>query len=110
MPNGGTLSVQTRRRVARHGNDLAEIVIADTGVGISRENLEKLFIPFFTTKEQGTGLGLAISQRIVQSHGGEIEAESLHGRGATFIVRLPMPEQDEQTVISSDGTEEFAPA
>jgi signal transduction histidine kinase len=88
---------------------MAEIVIADTGVGISREDLEKLFIPFFTTKEQGTGLGLAISQRIVQAHGGEIEAQSLHGRGATFIIRLPVPEEadDEEPVELDLPTEEI---
>jgi signal transduction histidine kinase len=107
MPEGGQLSVTTRRRQARHGNDMAEISIADTGVGISRDNLEKLFIPFFTTKEQGTGLGLAISQRIIQAHGGEIEAESLHGRGATFIVRLPIPEEAETESIR-EPTEELA--
>jgi len=109
MPEGGALSVQTRRRPARHGADMAEIVIVDSGVGISRENLDKLFIPFFTTKEQGTGLGLAISQRIVQAHGGEIEAQSLHGRGATFIIRLPVPEEaDEEEPAERDlPTEEI---
>jgi PAS domain S-box-containing protein len=67
------------------------IRIADTGEGISPENMSKLFTPFFTTKGvgKGTGLGLSISYGIVQKHGGMIEAASRPGEGAEFIIRLP---------------------
>ncbi len=66
-----------------------EVHVADTGPGISAKALDKLFIPFFTTKEKGTGLGLAISQRIVQSAGGRIEVRSSEGKGSTFTILLP---------------------
>jgi len=71
----------------RHG--AVEIHVRDTGPGIPASVRDNLFIPFFTTKESGTGLGLALCQRIVQHHGGHIEARSVEGEGATFIVRLP---------------------
>jgi two-component system NtrC family sensor kinase len=78
--NGGTLTIKTGVR-----NGGAEISFTDTGCGMTREQLSKLFTPFFTTKEtgKGTGLGLAISYGIIQSHSGEIEAESEIGRGST---------------------------
>jgi two-component system sensor histidine kinase FlrB len=67
-----------------------EIAVIDTGVGITAEDQDKLFVPFFTTRHDGTGLGLAISRRIVQAHGGELEVSSAPGRGSTFTVRLPL--------------------
>ncbi len=74
----------------------------DTGVGIAPENLEKLFIPFFTTKRAGTGLGLAICRRLVEAHGGEIAVQSQQGTGSTFTVRLPidLPEVDPDQTLS----------
>ncbi len=84
MPTGGVLTVTTRRR-----EDWVEIAVADTGSGITAENLNKLFVPFHTTRAGGTGLGLAISRRLVDAHGGEIQVSSEPGRGATFVVRLP---------------------
>jgi two-component system sensor histidine kinase PilS (NtrC family) len=65
-----------------------EIVVADTGSGISPENLERIFDPFFTTKPGGTGLGLATVHRIVESHGGSLHVDSRPGAGAEFRVRL----------------------
>jgi two-component system sensor histidine kinase HydH len=91
MPDGGTLTVITRRRTNRALEPVVEIAVGDTGVGISAEDMGKLFIPFFTTKPTGTGLGLAICQRIVQAHGGEMDVASTRGVGATFLVRLPLP-------------------
>jgi DNA topoisomerase VI subunit B len=69
----------------------------DDGVGISPENLRRVFDPFFTTKEggQGTGLGLTISYGIMDDHGGRVRVESRPGKGATFIVELPIVEGPE---------------
>jgi signal transduction histidine kinase len=87
----GTLEiVTTRRRRSRLGyGSFAEVRFRDSGVGIPRDKLKNLFIPFFTTKSRGTGLGLAISQRIVTQHGGTIEVRSSPGKGSTFSVFLP---------------------
>ena len=73
-----------------------EIMLSDNGPGISEENLKKIFLPFFTTKEvgRGTGLGLSICYGIIDEHGGKILAKSELGQGATFIVRLPLIKDD----------------
>jgi signal transduction histidine kinase len=88
LPQGGSISIRIRKR-----DDKICVVIADNGHGISRENLGRLFQPFFTTRsDQGTGLGLALSKKIVERHGGSIRVRScVHpGRnGTTFVVRLP---------------------
>jgi two-component system, NtrC family, sensor histidine kinase HydH len=86
MPEGGTLTVETRRIPA--GRQPVEIRVSDTGRGISPEALDRIFLPFFTTKSDGTGLGLAICHRIVTAHGGELHAQSRADGGATFLVRL----------------------
>ncbi len=70
--------------------DSIEAIVADDGPGIAEEDLNRLFIPFFTTKSHGTGLGLPLCDRVVRAHGGEIEVRSLPGRGTRFIVRLPV--------------------
>jgi len=67
-----------------------QVEIADNGCGISKENMEKIFEPFFSTKANGTGLGLAVSYGIVMNHKGDIRVLSEPGRGARFIVELPM--------------------
>jgi signal transduction histidine kinase len=94
MPDGGTLEIlTTRRRRSRLGyGQFAEVRFRDTGIGIPRDKLKKLFIPFYTTKQKGTGLGLAISHRIVNQHGGTIEVRSTLGQGSTFSVFLPAAE------------------
>jgi signal transduction histidine kinase len=88
---GGTLEIiTTRRRRSRLGyGSFSEVRFRDTGVGIERDALKNLFIPFYTTKVRGTGLGLAISERIVSQHGGTIEVRSNPGKGSTFSVFLP---------------------
>jgi two-component system NtrC family sensor kinase len=88
--NGGTLTIKTDLR-----DGMAEVAFSDTGHGISKEHVSKLFDPFFTTKQtgKGTGLGLAISYGIIQSHSGDIKAESELGKGATFRVRLPITKE-----------------
>jgi two-component system NtrC family sensor kinase len=87
MPRGGTLTVQTRSEE----EDRVVLVVEDTGVGMSREVVRQMFVPFFTTKGvgQGTGLGLSVVHGIVASHGGTVEVESEVGRGTRFEIRLP---------------------
>ena len=82
----GEISINT----LRNGNHI-EIKISDNGIGISKENLDKIFNPFFSTKGygKGTGLGLAFAQRVVKEHDGSIEVESLEGKGTTFKILLP---------------------
>ena len=78
-----------------HEDDSVVISIRDTGPGIKKENLNKLFTPFFTTKDpgKGTGLGLNIVHKIITNHGGTINVESEEGKGCTFIMRLPKAEE-----------------
>jgi PAS domain S-box-containing protein len=73
-------------------NDRVEIRIRDTGPGIPQEIREKIFLPFFTTKDKGTGLGLALVQKIIISHGGNIGFDSKEGAGTTFIIALSVKE------------------
>ncbi|MAY80873.1 MAG: hypothetical protein CL930_08835 [Deltaproteobacteria bacterium] len=84
------------------GNPAFVVTVRDTGDGIAPENLEKLFIPFFTTKRSGTGLGLAICRRLVEAHGGEIAVQSSIGKGSTFTMRFPLlvPEGDPDETLS----------
>ncbi|OGR88659.1 MAG: hypothetical protein A3A86_06375 [Elusimicrobia bacterium RIFCSPLOWO2_01_FULL_60_11] len=91
MPKGGTITLRTRR-VQDLGKDAIQIQVQDTGAGISKENQNKVFESFFTTKEvgKGTGLGLSISHEIVQKHGGTITLESQMGIGTTFTIRIPL--------------------
>jgi two-component system nitrogen regulation sensor histidine kinase NtrY len=70
--------------------DAVEIVVADTGHGVTRELKEKLFLPYFSTKKRGTGLGLAIVSRIVEDHHGSIRVEENRPVGTRFIVELPV--------------------
>jgi two-component system NtrC family sensor kinase len=86
MPGGGRLTITTRRL-----GDRSQISVADTGCGMTREQLQKVFMPFYTTKEpgKGTGLGLSVSYMIIQNLGGQLTVESVPGRGSTFTVELP---------------------
>ena len=89
--NKGTLTITTGRL-----EDIVRISFTDDGPGISGKDLGHVFDPFFTTKEvgQGTGLGLSISHGIVTAHGGRIYAESKQGKGATFVVELPIGQEE----------------
>jgi two-component system nitrogen regulation sensor histidine kinase NtrY len=84
MPAGGQLTVRTRRM-----ESAVRIDVADTGEGLTEEERERLFTPYYTTKQHGTGLGLAIVQSVVTDHGGKISVESEPGRGTTFHIELP---------------------
>jgi len=74
--------------------DQIEITIADDGKGMTPEQLDQLFTPFFTTKPSGTGLGLAYAQQVIMEHGGEIRCDSTVGEGTTFTIILPAPQQN----------------
>jgi two-component system, NtrC family, nitrogen regulation sensor histidine kinase NtrY len=84
MPEGGTLTLGTH---ADDGN--VRIEVADTGSGLTAEECERIFTPYYTSKTHGTGLGLAIVQSVVSDHGGRIHVQSEPGRGTTFVIELP---------------------
>jgi two-component system nitrogen regulation sensor histidine kinase NtrY len=84
MPEGGTLTAAAFRK-----SDVIQIRISDTGTGLTPEECQRLFTPYYTTKQHGTGLGLAIVQSVVADHHGTITVESIQGNGATFVIELP---------------------
>jgi signal transduction histidine kinase len=93
MPEGGKLSVETRSIKPDDGSPgSVEVSFADTGMGIAGANLNRIFNPFFTTRQQGTGLGLSITQRIIEQHGGDIAVVSAPAKGAIFTIVFPYPE------------------
>ncbi len=85
MPKGGALTIKSRKVGGK-----VEIVFSDTGGGMSKETLEKLWTPLFTTKAKGMGFGLPICKRFVEAHGGAISAESARGKGSIFTVTFPI--------------------
>jgi signal transduction histidine kinase len=84
MPKGGTLTLRTR-----DGGGRVCIEVADTGAGLTKEECDRLFTPYYTSKKHGTGLGLAIVQSVISDHGGTISVKSQPGTGTTFLVELP---------------------
>ena len=102
MPEGGTITLRVNAisnfefrmsdSAIRNPQSAIVIEVADTGTGISPEDLGRIFEPFFTTKEGGTGLGLAIARQIVADHGGSLTCESMPGGGTTFRLILPIPD------------------
>ena len=100
MPEGGMLRIQT----AQEGGE-AVLRVSDTGVGISEENLAKIWEPFFTTKDFGSGLGLTLVFKIVKEHRGEITVRSREGEGAEFVISLPLP-QEEKNLLDYAGRQE----
>ncbi|MCD6298399.1 MAG: response regulator [Deltaproteobacteria bacterium] len=93
MPNGGTLLIEAKKK-----SDKVIAVVSDTGLGMAKETVEKIFDPFFTLKEvgEGTGLGLSTSHGIIQQHKGTVSVKSEPGKGATFEISLPF-EKTEMT-------------
>jgi signal transduction histidine kinase len=91
MEARGEITILTQMRAG--DPPMVEVLVRDTGPGISAKALPKLFVPFFTTKAQGTGLGLAICQRLISSAGGRIEVRTQGGRGTTFVVAIPVAER-----------------
>jgi PAS domain S-box-containing protein len=84
MPKGGTLTIKSKKL-----NGSLELVFSDTGVGMSKKTVKKLWTPLFTTKAKGMGFGLAICKRVVEAHGGSISVKSVRGKGTTFTVTIP---------------------
>jgi two-component system nitrogen regulation sensor histidine kinase NtrY len=84
MPQGGTLTLLTRQNT-----DLSFVEVSDTGAGLTPEECERLFTPYYTSKPHGTGLGLAIVQSVVSDHGGRISVRSEPGQRTTFVIELP---------------------
>jgi two-component system NtrC family sensor kinase len=102
MPKGGQLTISDSLSADKKW---IVVRVADTGVGIPKENINRLFDPFFTTKSSGTGLGLAVSYGIIQQHDGKIEINSEEGRGTVFILSFPVDEKREETA-KKGGTHE----
>ncbi len=90
MPNGGELSIDLTEAEAYHKGRFIKVEISDTGCGIEEESLEKIFNPFFTSKEKGTGLGLSLVKKIISLHNGRIELESQTNKGTIFRIFLPL--------------------
>jgi PAS domain S-box-containing protein len=89
MPDSGELKVEGKYHAADGIDKMVEITIRDTGTGIPKDKIDKIFLPFFTTKPKGTGLGLALVHKIILSHNGRIEVESEEGKGTAFKIFLP---------------------
>ena len=88
MGEKGTLTIGCKRK-----DEFLEIAVSDTGEGMTKEQLEHIFVPFYTTKAEGTGLGLAIAYRVVREHNGKIYVKSEKGKGTTFYIYLPIEDK-----------------
>jgi two-component system, sporulation sensor kinase E len=97
MPEGGKLRVHTKQK----GNE-ACLRISDTGVGIPEENMDKIFEPYFTTKDFGSGLGLTLVYKIVKEHLGDIEINSKVGEGTTISLSFPIPQKEKRLISYSE--------
>ena len=98
MPDGGVLTMATEAK----GGEL-QLRMTDTGVGISDENLGKIFEPYFTTKDFGSGLGLTLVFKIIKEHLGEISISSREGEGTTFIINFPIPQQEKHLITYKES-------
>ena len=90
MPQGGALRLRTRQN-----GGLSYVEVSDTGAGLTPEECERLFTPYYTSKAHGTGLGLAIVQSVINDHGGRVRVRSESGTGSTFVIELPRSASDE---------------
>ncbi len=93
MPDGGIVTISAENVDTPLGQRYVRIAVADTGTGIPESHLQKIFDPYFTTKQKGSGLGLATSYSIIRKHGGKLRAVSTLGKGSTFFISLPAATQ-----------------
>jgi len=100
MPHGGMLRVSTQQR-----GDQALLRLSDNGVGMSEEVRDKIFEPYFTTKDFGSGIGLTLVYKVVKEHMGDISVISKEGHGTTFTITLPVPQRDTH-LITWEGQDE----
>jgi PAS domain S-box-containing protein len=104
MPDGGRIEVTTEQMGQR-----ITITVADNGPGIPKDVMNKLFVPFFTTRKSGSGLGMPVTRRIVENHGGTIEVTSEVGKGTTVLISLPLvrtaPEVEHRALYGERGDE-----
>jgi PAS domain S-box-containing protein len=103
MGNGGTLTITTG-----FNDTEIQISVKDTGVGISEENLPKIFEPYFTTKPTGTGLGLTLVFKIIREHRGDLNVKSREGEGTDFIITLPIPQRETRLLAFEDRGGQYA--
>ncbi len=114
MPAGGAIAVSCENVASLpvdiplpHDSSYIKIAIKDSGIGITKEKLDKIFDPYFTTKEEGSGLGLAITHSIILKHNGHISVQSISGEGTTFTIFLPATEVDRgPQVLAEKATED----
>jgi PAS domain S-box-containing protein len=100
MPDGGMLRVSTQQR-----GDQALLRISDNGIGMSEEVRDKIFEPYFTTRDFGSGIGLTLVYKVVKEHMGDISVISKEGHGSTFTITLPVPQRDTH-LITWEGRDE----
>lgn len=96
MPHGGTITIHEYEGGDRANHRTAVLELTDNGPGIPSSIQDKVFQPFFSTKEEGTGLGLSIAARIITEHGGQLDLKSREGRGTTFIINLPLYKENHE--------------
>jgi two-component system nitrogen regulation sensor histidine kinase NtrY len=105
---GSLLRVLGLRSSLSEDSAAVEIEVSDTGHGLTDEIRERLFLPFYSTKQRGTGLGLSIAAKIVQEHGGSLRAESNSPKGARFLLRLPLWEPLQESAVQAGQPDEAA--
>jgi two-component system sensor histidine kinase AtoS len=99
MPNGGLCRIEAETHQV-NSNGWLVVSVKDTGIGIKKEELARVFEPFYTTKSSGTGLGLAIAHRIMEAHGGTIQVSSTPGIGTTAVLTFPVAAQKAHPVAA----------
>jgi CheY-like chemotaxis protein len=117
MPSGGVIDVSVENINLRPGHSLnlrdgryVKIVFRDQGIGIPKQHLDRIFDPYFTTKQKGSGLGLAAAYSIIKSHGGCITVDSELGVGTTFAIYLPASEKELSEELKREGKALFVKA
>ncbi len=101
MPDGGTLTASSRQQ-----GDIVVLKITDTGLGMSDEVLNKIFEPYFTTKDFGSGIGLTMVYKVAKEHMGDISVVSQEGKGSSFSISFPVPQREQHLLNYEGGSNE----